>query len=96
MSISLKNIGFIGLGTALVLCIPLIAMQFTQEVRWSTSDFVVAGILLFGLAFLCDLTWRNIANRTFRTLLLIGIILLFFLTWAELAVGVFGSPLAGS
>jgi len=32
---------------ALILLIPLVAMQFTSEVNWTLSDFVFAGVLLF-------------------------------------------------
>ena len=34
---------------ALVLLIPLIAMQFTDEVNWSGGDFVFAALLLLGV-----------------------------------------------
>ncbi len=96
MSISLKRLGFISLGTLLLLCIPLLAMQFTSEVNWSSLDFLVAGILLASTAFIFDLIWRNVRNDTFRILLLVALIVLFLLVWAELAVGVFGTPFAGS
>ncbi len=96
MTLSLKRIAFIFLGTLLFLCIPLVAMQFTSEVNWSSFDFLVAGLLLASTAFIFDLVWRNIRNDTFRILLLVALIVLFILIWAELAVGVFGSPLAGS
>ena len=36
--------------TLALLMIPLIAMQLTPEVSWQIGDFVVAGILLVGLA----------------------------------------------
>ena len=36
-------------GVVLVLLlVPLVAMQFTREVRWGLADFIVAGALLFG------------------------------------------------
>ncbi len=96
MTISFKRIGYILLGSLLLLCIPLVAMQFSQEVDWSALDFLVAGILLASTAFVCDLVWRNVSNQTYRIVLLLAALAFFFLVWAELAVGVFGTPFAGS
>ncbi|QBA64041.1 hypothetical protein [Muriicola soli] len=91
-----KRLGFILLGAASVLLIPLIAMQFTSEVNWTTGDFLVAGILLLSTAFICELTWRKLRDSAYRTWILLGIFILFLLIWAELAVGIFGTALAGS
>ncbi len=96
MTLSFKRIGYIFLGTLVLLCIPLVSMQFSSEVDWSALDFLVAGILLASTAFVCDLVWRNVSNDTFRIVLLVAALVFFFLVWAELAVGVFGSPFAGS
>mgnify|MGYP000008448135 CR=1 FL=1 len=79
-----------------LLLIPLIAMQFTKEVNWTFFDFFVAGGLLFSLAFSVDYIFQKVQNKTNRLLILFGTLLIFFLLWAELAVGIFGSPLAGS
>ena len=79
-----------------LLMVPLIAMQFTTEVNWTWFDFVVAGILLYGTGLLCELVLRKVRD-TGRRFLVIGIVLVvLFLVWAELAVGIFGTPLAGS
>jgi len=81
---------------ATLLLLPLIAMQFTTEVDWSISDFVIAGLLLGGTGLLCELLWRKVKVFKHR-LLLIGLVLLaLLLVWIELAVGLFGSPIAGS
>lgn len=81
---------------AILLSIPLIAMQFTSEVNWSVSDFIIMGILLLGTGLLCELIIRKVRNITTRIIICGCILLFFFLIWAELAVGVFGSPFAGS
>lgn len=82
--------------TALILSIPLIAMQFTKEVNWTLSDFVVAAVLLLGTGLAIELVIRYVKTSLSRTILLVVILLLLFLTWAELAVGIFGTPFAGS
>ena len=79
-----------------LLSIPLVAMQFTAEVNWNLSDFIIMGILLFGTGLLCELVLRKIQKPQHRVLLCGILVLALFLVWAELAVGVFGSPFAGS
>ncbi|RZL24817.1 MULTISPECIES: hypothetical protein [Pedobacter] len=81
---------------ALILCIPLIAMQFTNEVNWTLSDFVAAGILLLSTGVAIELVIRNMKTGTSRTIALVVILIVLFLIWAEMAVGIFGSPIAGS
>jgi hypothetical protein len=86
----------IALVTAAILLVPLVAMQFTREVNWTPGDFLIAGVLLMGSGLLFDLAARKIQTRKAR-LATIGVIALGFLfVWAELAVGLVGSPLAGS
>lgn len=81
---------------SILLLTPLVAMQFTDEVDWSISDFVIMGILLFGTGLICELIMRKITDIKKR-IVVCGIILFgFFLIWAELAVGIFGTPFAGS
>lgn len=80
----------------LILFIPLIAMQFTDEVKWTFSDFIVAGVLLLSTGFLGELVLRVVKNIEYRIILCVVILIMFLLTWAELAVGIFGTPFAGS
>ena len=80
----------------LLLLLPLVAMQFTNEVNWTFSDFIVAGILLFGTGGLIELAMRKINKVGTRIWVILGILIVLFLIWAELAVGVFGTPFAGS
>lgn len=83
-----------------ILAIPLIAMQFTQEVNWGITDFIVAAALLAGGALFYEL----IIRRYMRTstcklkpiLFTLGLISLILLVWLELAVGILGTPFAGS
>ncbi|MFG6686210.1 hypothetical protein ACGK9U_06485 [Mariniflexile sp. HNIBRBA6329] len=80
----------------LLLSVPLIAMQFSDEVNWSLFDFVVAGILLLGTTLIIELILRKVKTKRNRIILAIIVISLLLITWAELAVGVFGTPFAGS
>ena len=81
---------------AVLLLMPLIAMQFTKEVDWSGSDFINGGILLFGTAGVIDLVLRNVKTAKNRIIFSLLVLAVLFLVWAELAVGVFGTPFAGS
>ena len=51
---------------AFILLVPLVAMQFTDEVVWTLSDFVVAGVLLFGSVLVYELAGRNTSNAKNR------------------------------
>jgi hypothetical protein len=79
-----------------LLLIPLIGMTITDEINWSPFDFIIMGSLLIflsiGINFVSNRT-KNLKNRV----LYIGIlVIIFMLIWAELAVGLFGTPFAGS
>jgi predicted membrane channel-forming protein YqfA (hemolysin III family) len=96
MTLHINRIQKILLGTIILLLIPFIAMQFTSEVKWTALDFIVAGILLLSVGFVIDFALRKFKTSKYRVAIIIGIIMTFFLIWLELAVGLFGSPLAGS
>ena len=92
-----KNRLLIILGiVAAILLIPLIAMQFTDEVNWQLTDFVIFGVLLFGVGILIEISLKNLKTSKFKTPIIIAIVILFLLIWAELGVGIFGTPFAGS
>ena len=91
-----KRLAYISGTVAIILLIPLVAMQFTSEVAWSASDFVLIGGLLVGTGLLCELVLRTVKKTEYRILLCVLLLAALFLIWAELAVGIFGSPLAGS
>ena len=81
---------------AAVLLVPLVAMQFSDEVRWTLSDFAVAGLLLLATGLLIELVLRKIKKVSYRNIAIALILLAFLLTWIELAVGIFGTPASGS
>src|SRR5690606_12423560 len=79
-----------------ILLLPLIGMQFSNEVNWTGSDFLIACILLENLGLRIELVFQIANNKTSR-IILVGLILpVGFLIWAELSVGLFGSPFAVS
>lgn len=81
---------------ALLLLIPALAMQFTSEVNWSVSDFVIMGGLLATLGLGIEIVMRLLRDWPARLAAGMGVLLLFLAIWVELAVGVFGTPFAGS
>lgn len=91
-----NRIKVIMLSIAFILLIPFIAMQFTNEVNWSLFDFVLAGVLLMGTGFMIELSIRLIKNKNAQIAMIVAILFGLFLLWAEMAVGIFGSPIAGS
>ena len=83
-----KNILHIALGTVFILAIPLVAMQFSEEVKWGLFDFLAIGILLMGAGLLYEFA----ASKKPQHRLTIGVLAVFavLLIWAQLAVGIFG------
>lgn len=83
------------LAAEFLLLVPLSAMLFTDAVDWDMLDFIIAAGLLAGVGYAFSLIMNRTRNskKTFIGLALAGLVLLI---WAELAVGIFGTPLAGS
>jgi hypothetical protein len=81
---------------AIILSIPLIAMQFTKEVDWKLLDFSIMGALLLGTGIMCEIVLRTVKSLAYRLLICALILLGLFLVWAELAGGIFGTRFAGS
>ncbi len=79
-----------------LLLIPLVAMQFTDQVDWSFGDFLVMAGLLFSLTMAVAVVRQKVREKTPRIGLIALLLLIFLLIWAELAVGIFGTFLAGS
>jgi len=91
-----KRLYIILLSAATLLLIPLIAMQFSSEVNWSLTDFFIGAVLLFGTGLICEVVLRLVKKTSQRIVLCAGVLLALLLIWAELAVGIFGTPFAGS
>ena len=74
---------------ASLLLIPLIVMQFTNEVKWTLMDFIVAAILLLSTGLSYNFVIQKVKNTKFRVAICLAILAILLLVWAELAVGVF-------
>jgi len=80
----------------LLLLIPFIGMMLTDEINWSVFDFIIMGVFLLLLGIGINAIINKTENKKNRILFIALLIVVFLLIWAELAVGIFGSPLAGS
>jgi hypothetical protein len=92
------NRGYVGLwrivvwgGAVLLLLAPLMAMQFTEEVQWTGSDFAIFGVMLAVPLGALELTVRAIKSMAYRAAVVVALGASFLMTWANLAVGIIGS-----
>jgi hypothetical protein len=84
-----RHLLYLVLAVAALLTVPLTAMQFTSEVSWTASDFIIAGVLLlfFGALFVAS---QRMFALTRHRVIAGGVVALVLLTvWVELAVGIF-------
>lgn len=77
-------------GAILLLLLPLAAMQFTNEVNWTASDFIFAAMLfaLVGGGF--ELLARRSRTLSYRAAAALGLLAIFLLVWINGAVGIIG------
>ncbi len=76
---------------ALILLLPLVAMQFTDEVAWDAADFVIIGTLLAIARGAYELAARMSGNTAYRAAVGIALTAAVILIWMNLAVGLMGS-----
>jgi len=88
--VSRRLIGW-AVAIALLLMIPLVAMQFTDEVNWSLFDFVIMGGALFGIGLVYELIARRSSKTIYRIAFGVGLAGAFLLFWVNGAVGIIGS-----
>ena len=89
----MKNKTILGLMLvpAFVLLVPLVAMQFTTEVNWTASDFMVAWFLMAGAGFAYQLATGQTRQLAYRAAAGMAVATAFILVWINLAVGLIGS-----
>lgn len=75
---------------AVILLLPLVAMQFTDEVKWGAADFTVAGALLIGTGVTFELAVRRTGDTTYRAAAGVALAAAFLLAWLSVGVGIIG------
>lgn len=78
-------------GAASLLLVPLVAMQFTDEVNWDETDFIVMGTMLAAACGTIDLAARMTGSWPYRSAVAIAVGASFLLVWMNLAVGIIGT-----
>jgi len=81
--------------TLVLLLVPFILTNNLESFNWSSEDFIIAGLLIFSCLSVVSYIKEKLGNQN-KTITIILVIILFLIIWIELAVGVFGSPFAGS
>jgi len=76
---------------ALLLLLPLFAMQVTDQVAWDVADFALFGALLVGAGVTYELAARKTGNTAYRAAVGVALAAAFILVWISLAVGVIGT-----
>ncbi|NNF33787.1 MAG: hypothetical protein HKN68_06745 [Saprospiraceae bacterium] len=76
---------------ASLLLIPLVAMQFTDEVKWDFSDFVIMGLVLTFIAGAYELIVRKSQKTNYKIAFGVGLLGAFLLFWVNGAVGIIGN-----
>ncbi|HZH44910.1 MAG TPA: hypothetical protein VEY50_12585 [Lysobacter sp.] len=76
---------------ALILLLPAVAMQFTDEVNWDETDFIVMGALLFAACGTYELAARTMRDGFYRAGVGVAVVAAFLLVWINLAVGIINS-----
>ncbi len=81
-----------GWGAAVaLLLLPAVAMQFTTEVAWDLTDFIVAGVLLGSVGLGIEFLVRRSDSLAYRLGSAVAVLSALLLVWVNLAVGMIGS-----
>ena len=91
MTLQLKSVSRLALVTGALLLIPFVAMQFTQEVNWTSFDFVFAGVMIFGTGLAYQLIASQANGPAYRLGIGLALAAGFLLIWLNGAVGLIGS-----
>ena len=75
----------------MLLAIPALAMQVSDEVNWTVSDFVFAGVMIIGTGLLYEGVTKLSDSLAYRTGAVMALAAAFLLIWINLAVGIIGN-----
>ena len=75
----------------LLLLLPAVAMQFTDQVNWTVSDFIFAAVLILSVGIPLEIVVRKTGNMAYRAAVLFALAAAFLLVWINGAVGIIGS-----
>lgn len=87
-SVTQYSILRIAIATAVILLVPFVAMQITDQLTWDVTDFLTLGVLIFGAGLAYELVTK-VVSRTHRVAIGLAVAAALLWVWAELAVGVF-------
>lgn len=76
---------------AILFALPLVAMQFTDQVHWTLLDFVVAAFLISLPTLAFDLAVRKSDALLYRTGVALALGGAFLLAWLSIGVGIIGT-----
>ena len=79
----------------LALLLPLIGV-ILFDLDWKIFDFIIMGLLILFFSIAINLILNHLNSPKLRLILVLMLVILFLLIWAELAVGIFGTPFAGT
>lgn len=85
-----KRLSLWAVVVTLVVMIPLVAMQFSDDVAWTPFDFAFAGLLLYGAGLTYELIARKTGSFSRRTAVGVSIAAVVILVWIDGAVGIIG------
>lgn len=82
----------VGWGLAvLLLLLPLLAMQFTDEVNWNVFDFAFAATLIFSIGIAFEFAIRKSNDVLYRAAAGVALAATFLLVWISASVGIIGA-----
>ena len=96
MTFENKRLTGIIVAIAVLLSIPFVSMRIGFGFDWSLMDFLIVAVLLLATGLACEFVLRKVRSTGYRLAICAGILFALFVVWAELAVGLIGTPFAGS